>query len=463
MSEVPVIKTTILEETTPDGLAAPDRYWAAFAIAVGIILSVIDGTAVNLALPIIAGEFHISAAQSILVVNSYQLVMAMSLLPLATLGDYLGYRRIFVGGFVLFVVASLFCALADSLLSLTLARAFQGLGGAGIISVASAMVRRIYPANMLGRGLGINAMVVAGSTAAGPSIAAAILSLASWQWIFIINIPIGVFGLIVSWRKLPANHALSGSFDWRSGVLSALSVGSLLLFVEALGHGQQWPVLLVILVFVVLISIIFVRRQLRTEEPMLPVDLLAAPLFSLSVITAIFSFAAQMIAIVSLPFFLSSRLGLDIVSIGVLFSGWPLAVMCMSVLAGRLADKYQAGILGGIGLVIGGTGLYLLSALGQNPQSFDVIWRMAICGLGFGLFQTPNTRLIVAFAPISRAGSVSGMVGTTRLMGQTIGASLAAFMLYKFSESHGHSALLLAVALSAIAVLFSLARLLVKR
>ena len=217
------------------------------------------------------------------------------------------------------------------------------------------------------------------------------------------------------------------------------------------------------LLFVLSIGTIFIRRQLTIPQPMLPVDLLREPLLALSVFTAVCSFTAVMLTLVTLPFFLSNKLGLDITTVGLLYTAWPLSVMCMAVLAGHLADRYSAGILGGIGLILAAIGLFLLSGITTEASSIDIVWRMIICGMGFGLFQSPNTRLIMSSAPHHRSGSVSGMIATIRLSGQTIGASLAALMLYLYAEDYGQSALLLATGLACIAALSSFSRMLIRR
>src|SRR5579871_6516700 len=180
-----------------DGLPTPARYWAVVAIALGITLAVIDSAIANVALPAIAADLHTNPALSIWVVNGYQLAITVSLLPLSSLGDITGYRRIYLGGLILFTLASIGCAFSTSLPLLAAARVIQGFGAAGIMSVNTALLRHIYPQSLLGRGIGINAMVVAVSASLGPTIASAILALAPWPWLFAVNVPIGLGALIV--------------------------------------------------------------------------------------------------------------------------------------------------------------------------------------------------------------------------------------------------------------------------
>jgi DHA2 family multidrug resistance protein-like MFS transporter len=167
---------------------------------------------------------------------------------------------------------------------------------------------------------------------------------------------------------------------------------------------------------------VLVRREWRDPKPLIPLDLLRIPIFSLSIATSVMSFAAQMLAYVALPFLLQSVLQRSVIATGLLMTPWPIAVGIAAPIAGRLADRVNAGLLGGIGLVVFAAGLFLLSRLGTSPDNLDIAWRMAVCGLGFGIFQSPNNRTIVSAAPKPRSGAAGGMLATARLLGQTTGA-----------------------------------------
>src|ERR1700722_17116992 len=208
-----------------DGLPQPQRNWAILTIGLGLVMAVIDGAIANVALPTIAGSLNASPAFSIWIVNGYQLAITISLLPLSSLGEIIGYRRVYLAGLLLFTLASLFCALAHTLLLLTVARIFQGFGAAGILSVNAALVRYTYPRAQLGRGIGVNALVVATSAAVGPTVAAAILAVGTWPYLFAINVPIGIVTLALAWRTLPHTEPAAHSFDWQSAGLSAIAFG----------------------------------------------------------------------------------------------------------------------------------------------------------------------------------------------------------------------------------------------
>lgn len=443
-----------------DGLPLPQRYGAILAIALGITVAVLDGAIANVALPTIARELNASPAESIWIVNAYQLAIIISLLTLSFLGDMLGYRRIYQWGLVLFSCTSLFCALSDSLGMLTFARVLQGFGGAALMSVNTALIRIIYPQRHLGRGMGINSLIVAVSSAAGPTVAAAILSVASWQWLFLINVPVGIAALVLALRYLPDNpqKASGQRFDLLSSVMNALTFGLLISLLSGFAQGQNGKLLLAELVSLLLVGTLFIRRQLRLEFPLLPVDLFRIPIFAMSIGTSVCSFCAQMLAMVSLPFFLQSVLGRSEVATGLLLTPWPLATMVMAPIAGRLIERFHAGLLGAIGLAMFAAGLFALALLPASPSDADIVWRMMLCGAGFGLFQSPNNHTIISSAPRHRSGGASGMLGTARLLGQTSGAALVALMFNLFANQGTHLSLLLAGSFAAIAALVSALR-----
>ncbi|WP_145594894.1 MFS transporter [Yersinia aleksiciae] len=454
-----------MTQPVADGLPVPQRYAAILVIALGITIAVLDGTIANVALPTIARDLNASPATSIWVVNAYQLAITISLLSMASLGDIIGYRRVYQAGLLVFSVTSLFCALSDSLLTLTFARVLQGFGAAALMSVNTALIRIIYPRAQLGRGIGINSVIVAVSAAAGPTIASAVLAVASWQWLFAINVPIGLLAWGLGMKYLPANNTKSNGnrFDFTSSIMNALTFGLLIIAISGFAQGQSPTVIAAEIVALLFIGFFFVRRQLNQPFPLLPVDLLRIPIFALSIGTSICSFAAQMLAMVALPFFLQSVLGRDEVSTGLLLTPWPLATVVIAPIAGRLVERYHAGLLGGIGLAVFASGLFLLAVLPANPTDLDIIWRMVLCGAGFGLFQSPNNHTIISAAPQHRSGGASGMLGTARLLGQTSGAALVALMFNLFSTNGTHASLVLAGCFATLAAIVSLSRVSQKR
>ena len=379
----------------------PRRLWAILAVAFGVSLSVIDSAIANVALPTIGLELGISAADSIWIVNAYQLAIMVSLLSFSALGDVVGYRKVYIGGLMLFTVASVGCALSTSLPTLVLARVMQGFGAAAVTSVNTTLIRIIYPKAQLGRGMGINATVVAVSSVAGPTLAAGILSVAQWPWLFAVNIPIGLVALWLSRRFLPDNpvRVSARRFDWRDAVMNALTFGLLMASVEGFSHGLDPRLLTLGIAALLIVGFFFIRSQLREPYPILPFDLLRISIFSVSVVTSICSFLGQMLAMVALPFYLQHEFGYDEVATGLLMTAWPAVIMVVAPVAGMLVERIHAGLLGGTGLTAMAAGLFLLAFLPEHPAPGDIVWRLVLCGAGFGLFQSPNNSILSTSLP----------------------------------------------------------------
>ncbi len=435
----------------------PRRVWAMLTVGLAIAMSVLDTSIANVALPTIAGDMSASPATAIWIVNAYQLAVTMTLLPLAALGDIYEYRRVYRIGLAVFTAASLACALSHSIVELTAARVLQGLGAAGIMSVNAALVRFIYPRAQLGRAIGINAVTVSIAAAIGPTVASMILSVASWEWLFAINVPIGLIALLGA-GSLPVTPRGRHRFDIIGALLTAATFGLLITTIDSIGHHEPLVVVFTEGATTIAVGAVMVFRETHRAWPMLPVDLLRIRLFSLSVATSVCSFVAQMMAYVSLPFFLQHSLGRSAVETGLLMTPWPLMTALTAPFAGRLADRHSAGILGGIGLAVFGVGIGLLAMLPASPSATDIAWRMAVCGLGFGLFQSPNNRAIINSAPRERSGGASGMLGTARLLGQTVGAALVALIFGLSGQTGTTMALTIAAGIALVAALVSCVR-----
>ena len=444
--------------THPDGLPVPRRYWAIAAIALAITMSVLDSTIVNVALPTIARDFRATSAASIWVINAYQLAILVVLLPFASLGEIVGYRRVSQAGLAVFTLASLGCAFAPSLLALSLARVVQGIGAAGIMSVNGALVRHTYPYRYLGRAVGINAFVVATAAAIGPTIASAVLAVAHWRWLFGINVPLGVAAFTIALCALPDSERTPRRLNLVGAALYAGTMGLLLSGLQTLAHrAAAWLALLEIGSGAVL-AWLLARHERPRAAPIIPFDLLRVRIFSLSLATSVCSFSAQMSALVALPFEIQ-RFGHSAVETGLFITPWPLALAFAAPLAGRLADRYPAGLLGGAGLVTLAGGLCLLALYPISGDATGLLWRMAVCGAGFGFFQAPNNRTIMGAAPRQRSGAAGGMLAAARLIGQSLGAAAVAILFRAYGEAGSNYALVLAALLALAGAVLSVLRL----
>jgi DHA2 family multidrug resistance protein-like MFS transporter len=441
------------------GLRAERRRWAPAAIFTALAMASLDTAIANVALPAIAADLHAGPADVIWVVNVYQIALVATLLPLAALGEVVGYHRIYLAGLLLFTLASLACACAWSLPSLLTARVLQGLGAGGILSVNTALVRVAYPGRLEGRGFGYNALVVATAFTLGPTIASGVLAIGSWPWLFAVNIPFGLVAMLIGLKTLPRTPTASHAFDFLGALLAAACLGLFTLGIGSAAHHERPWLISTELASAALLGWALIRRQADSPTPVLPIDLFRRPVFALSTATAICSFAVQGLAFVSLPFYFEDILGRSQVETGFFMTPWPLVVAIMAPIAGRLSDRYPAGILGGVGLALLSLGMALLAVLPANPHVFDIVWRMAICGCGFGFFQAPNMKALMSSAPSDRSGSASGTVATARLTGQTIGAALAALCFGLAGREGATVALVLGAVFAAVGFGMSVLRL----
>jgi len=434
-------------EIDEDGLPTPRRYLAMVAVLAAFVLVVLDIAIANLALPTIAATLAVAPAAAIWVVTSYQMAIVMFLLPAGAAGESFGYRRVFVIGVALFAAASALCAFAPSLSWLVAARFIQGIGSAGVMAIGVALLRFIYPKRLLGAAIGWNALTIALTAAAGPSIGAAILSVASWPWLFAINIPLGVLVLLTA-RALPSTPGSGRRVDRISVALNAGVFGALILGIDRAVNAPTLGVGL--LAAAVIGAVALIRRELPRQNPMIPFDLLRERSFRISVIASVCCFTGQMGSLVALPFYLQHGLGQSAGMAGLYLTAWPLTVALAGPLSGRLSDRFSTGALCALGGICLAAGLMLAAVWPLRGNLLPLIPFLMLGGLGFGFFQTPNNRNMLLSVPRARSGAAGGMQGMARLTGQTAGAVL---MLVLFSVMPVESAPRIGLALSAVCAL----------
>ncbi len=437
-SELSPTSSSVLAD---DGMQGRARKLAMAVIVCGLMICVLDSTMLNLALPQMARQWQIDPAYTLWVVNANQIASLVLLLPLAALGDRLGYKRVYLWGMLVFGLASILAACAPSLPWLIVARALQGVGMAGALSVNGALVRQIYPRSKLGQGMALNSMVVALSTVMGPVLAAAVLSQVSWRWLFSLHLPLALWVCWLGSKALPRPHEASDGrgLSWWDLLLNVLMFGALFLALDRISHytagtGLWWA--LAWLVLGVGAGYLYVQRQKHLLQPMLPLDLLRIPVFRLSIGASVCAFSAQTIAFLAMPFLLIESHGVSTAQAGVLISAWPLALAVIAPLVGRRIGRVPAGHLGAMGMCLFAAGLWALAWLPVGAAAWDIAWRMALCGAGFAMFQSPNNHTIVTSAPVHRSGAASGMLGTARHTGQGLGAIClaGAFVLWPGTE-----------------------------
>ena len=438
-----------------EGLPNPRRRWAAMTLLVGIGMSVLDSSMSNVALPTIARDLNQSAAAVVWIVNAYGLTLVMTLLPMSAIGERTGFKRLFKYGLLLFTVASVASSIAPSLPWLLVCRVLQGLGGSAIMCLFGALVRHIYPPQMMARGIGINAMMVGVTSVLGPTIGSFILSVSSWHWIFAINIPIGLLALL-GVKYLPDVAPIKGRFDWLSACLSMLTVGLIIVGIDYLST-YTWQSLGAIAMGI-LTGVVLMRRSNQQVAPLVPVDLLKISSLRFAIAASLCTFSAQMATFISLPFYLQQTLHRSQSSVGMLMAAWPMGAALIALIAGRMSNIYPVAILSGLGAGAMATGIAIIVLMPEHASDIWLMLAMGLAGVGFGFFQTPNNRVIIGSAPRHRAGALGGLQATTRVFGQTFGAAMVASA-FSLSVSVGPTlGLIVGITFASVAVLVNVVR-----
>ncbi len=403
--------------------------WAVLAIlAIGIFMATLDSSIVNISLPTIATYFQVPLNGAIeWVIIAYLIVIAGVLLTIGRLADMVGRKTLWVAGLIIFTLGSAICGAAPALLVLIIARAFQGLGGALIMSVSPAMLTSAFPAEERGRALGMNAVFVALGTSIGPTLGGLITANFSWRWIFYVNVPFGIIGVTASLLVLRKRHTrMSGRFDPIGAFLLAVGLIALTL---GLSFGQEWGwsswALISTLVISALAFILLVIAEQRVGDPIIDFSLLRNRVFVSANVSLIMSFLALFAVSFMLPFYLEELRGFSVIESGLLLSPLPLTIALIAPFSGALADRIGTRWLAAAGLSIACIGLLLISQLNAQSSVGDIIWRLVVTGLGQALFQSPNNSALLGSAPRNRQGVASGFLATGRVMGQSVSVALA--------------------------------------
>ena len=408
--------------------AARPRLRSVVAISLATGTVSLDGGIPNVALPTIAHELGIAGSSAVMIVTVYQLVLVMTLMPLAALGDRIGHRRLLRFGLVLFATAGLLCTFAKSLPMLLLLRAAQAVGSAAVLSVGTAVIRSIYPSAWLGRGLGVNTVIVTSTLALAPTLGGLMLSVLSWNWLFAAAIPMALLSLALS-QTIPESDPHDAPYDVVGAMLCAAMFGLVIFGSETIVHGESPAIAIALIGIGALVGFRFVRRELGNPLPILPLDLLRVPMLAIAIAAAQLNFIGSGSLMLTLPFRLQHDYGFSPSLVGAILATWPFTIMIVAPFAGFLSDRIFAPVLGSFGTVLMIAGLVLLAMLPEHPGPITISWRLAIYAAGYSFFVAPTFRLIVNAAPADRAAAAGSLAATNRLTGQTFGASLAAGML----------------------------------
>jgi len=465
-----------VESHQPDPYA--NKWWALVAVATGVFMSTIDGSIVNIALKTLQDDFGVGLHTVEWVVLAYLLAL-VCLLPISgRLGDMIGKRSVYTAGFVIFTLGSALCGLAWSIEALIGFRVLQAIGAAMIQGVGSALLVEAFPTSERGQALGYVGTSVAAGILAGPVLGGVLLQI-GWQSIFFVNIPIGIVAVVLVSRVIPDDRRrVAQRFDVPGALLLG---GALLSLLVALTEGQIWglgapPTVGLIIAGLALLGL-FIGWELRVTDPMINLSLFRNPVFSLSLTASFMSFLAGAFNFLLLPFYMQNVLGFDPQRTGLTLIASPIVLSLVAPLSGRLSDRLGSRWLGIIGLAIIATALFSFSTLTTESQQIDVVLRMILIGLGFGIFQSPNNSMVMGSVPRHALGVAGGLLAVMRTLGQTVGIAVAgALWAAQVAAAAGrvyepitaapaealvagmHTALLVAATLAALAIIPTLVR-----
>jgi EmrB/QacA subfamily drug resistance transporter len=439
-----------MEHTTPvEKNADPHKWWIFLAVGIGTFMSALDGSVVNTIIPVIRDFFKTDVATVEWVVVVYLLVVSSLLLTFGRLGDLRGHKGIYVTGFVIFVASSALCGFAPSVWFLVLGRAVQALGAAMLFANSPAILTRSFPPSQRGQALGMQATMTYLGLSVGPSLGGWLTQSFGWRYVFYINVPIGLLAFALSLRFIQADgHAAPAGerFDWVGALLFSVGLVALLL---GLNQGSEWgwtsPAILVCLGIAAVLLAIFVRREMHIPAPMLDLSLFANRTFSASTVSAVLNYICLYGVLFLLPFYLLQGRGFEPAQAGLLLTAQPIIMAIAAPISGSLSDRIGSRLLSTIGMVILAVGLFLLARLGPASSNTAILVSLGVCGLGTGIFISPNNSALLGSAPRQRQGIASGILATARNVGMVLGVGLAGAIFTSITARGGDALLFTAV------------------
>jgi len=437
---------------------------------IGIFMATLDGSIVNLALPVLTDVFKTDITTIAWVVMAYLLTITSLLLSLGRISDMIGRKTIFAGGLAVFTLGSGLCAFSTTEGQLILFRIFQGIGAAMLMATGVAIITHAFPPRERGKAMGLIGTVVSIGSMTGPVLGGFLIQRVGWQSIFYINIPVGIVGTIMALKVLHDDEKIKGqSFDIPGALTLFISLVSLLL---ALSEGQEkgWDSSFIVLLFVssVVFFIIFINIEIRTKQPVLDIGHFRNKQFAAANISALISFMAMFSVILLMPFLLLKELNYSPETAGLVFMSVPLVMSVVSPISGWLSDRTSSHVLSSIGIGIATLSIFLLGYLNDNSSFMDVALRLSLLGLGMGLFQPPNNSIIMGSLPKEQLGIAAGIMGTMRNIGMVIGVAVSGavfsnrYVFYGNNEnsflSAFHDTLVVSAIICGVAVVVSLVR-----
>ena len=403
------------------------KWKAMFTVWIGVFMATLDGSIVNVALPTLTEYFKTDITTIEWVVMAYLLTITALLLSLGRLSDMFGRKTIFAGGLAIFTIGSGLCAVSTTEGQLILYRVIQGVGAAMLMATGVAIITHAFPPRERGKAMGLIGTVVAIGSMAGPVAGGFLIENVGWQYIFYINIPVGIFGTAMALTVLRKDETIRGqTFDVAGALTLFISLVSLLL---ALSRGQELGWGSKYITFLsgssVLFFILFIIAENKARQPMMELRHFRNRPFAAANISALISFIAMFSVILLMPFFLEKELGYSPQEVGIVFLAVPLVMSVVSPVSGWLSDRTSSYILSSTGVGIASISILWLGFLDASSGFLDVVLRLSLLGLGMGLFQAPNNSIIMGSLPKEQLGIAAGTLGTMRNMGMVIGVAVS--------------------------------------
>ncbi len=419
-----------------------DYKWIALSCTtLGALFSVLSGTTLVIALPVIMKELHAGMELIMWTLMGYMLALTILVPAIGRIADMIGRKNLFVSGFAIFTISSLLCGFSQSGLELLIFRLIQSVGGSLMVANSTAIVADAFPKKELGKALGINSMVISIASVIGPILGGFLVNI-GWRSIFFVNVPIGVIGTLWAWIQLKELDILPEhqKFDWHGSFLFLVGMLSLLIaltFGGFTGWFNIYILSLLVLATILLVRFIWVERQL--DEPMLDMQLFKTRVLAFAFGSNLLNGIARGAVTFLLIFYFQGIKGIDPLMAGILLAPFALAMMVVSPFSGWLSDKYGSRILSSIGLFISAIGLIGFMKIGQNTSTAELIVWMIIMGAGSGMFFSPNTSAIMGAVPVEKRGIAAG----TRTMMNNAGSVISiAMAMAVISSSISQDALL---------------------
>jgi EmrB/QacA subfamily drug resistance transporter len=397
------------------------------AVGIGTFMSALDSGVVNLAMPMIRGDFGVTLSEVEWIVTAYLLVVSSLLLTYGRIADLYGQKRVYQTGFVLFVIGSLLCGLSSGLGMLIAARCAQALGAGMLFATGPAIITNAVPPERRGKALSVTAVAVALGLSAGPVIGGTLTTLLGWQSIFYINLPVGAVGIWLVQRNIPRDPARRRErFDIAG---SALVFVALLMILLPLGLSGDYDLPAGLLYGLIggglAVGAFFIWFESRRRSPMLDVRLFRSRVFTASSVAAMFIYMAEFMMVFLAPFYLQSLRGFSALTSGFIYLPLPLATMLIAPISGGISDKRDSRFLSAGGALVMACGLFMLSFLKIGTPLPYIEVSLVVTGVGFGLFQTPNNSAIMGNVPAGYRGTASGTLATMRNIGMALGVAVS--------------------------------------